>query len=69
MGAWGGSEYQSDTGETLRDNVLREVKPVDWTRECEDPEGLQCSLYSYQRRALAWMLFREGDRAYRMRKA
>ena len=64
LGGWGGSEYQSDTGETLRDNVFREVKPVDWTRECEDPEGLQCSLYSYQRRALAWMLFREGDRAY-----
>ncbi len=56
--------YQSGMGETLRDNVFREVKPVDWTRECEDPEGLQCSLYSYQRRALAWMLFREGDRGF-----
>lgn len=59
-----GAGYRSDAGETLRDNVFREVKPVDWTRECEDPEGLQCSLYSYQRRALAWMLFREGDGEY-----
>ena len=51
-------------GNTLRDDVFQAVKPVDWTRECEDPEGLQCSLYSYQRRALAWMLYREGDASF-----
>ena len=56
---------RGEGNETLRDQVFRAVKPVDWTSECEDPEGLQCSLYSYQRRALAWMLFREGDMGFK----
>lgn len=45
---------------TLRDRVFHAVKPLDWIKECDDPSGLKCTLYKYQRRALAWMQHRES---------
>ena len=59
----GGPEYLSDfseNGSTLRDRVFKVIKPLDWNKEHVDPPGLKCSLYKYQRKALAWMKYREG---------
>lgn len=44
----------------LRDAIFDLALPTDWHVEVKEPAGLQCSLYAYQRRALAWMLWREG---------
>lgn len=58
----GGPKYLADMNDnetTLRDKVFEVIKPLDWQTECADPPGLQCSLYGYQRKALAWMKYRE----------
>ncbi|KDD74296.1 hypothetical protein H632_c1423p1, partial [Helicosporidium sp. ATCC 50920] len=34
--------------------------PSSWECETPDPVGLTCRLFRYQRRALSWMLWREG---------
>ena len=44
----------------VRDEVFAMVRPAGWTLELPDPTGLKARLYSYQRRALAWMCWREG---------
>ncbi|KAK2077014.1 hypothetical protein QBZ16_005242 [Prototheca wickerhamii] len=34
--------------------------PSDWQLEADQPPGLRCHLFRYQRRALSWMLWRES---------
>ena len=43
----------------LRDEVLAIIRPDGWTEVAPQPSGLKRQLYRYQRRALAWMLWRE----------
>lgn len=54
------TEVGSLSSSSLRDRVFHAVKPLDWAKECSDPSGLKCTLYKYQRRALAWMQHRES---------
>lgn len=42
----------------VRDDVFQMLN-CGWAAEVADPPGLRCSLYRYQRRALAWMCWRE----------
>lgn len=51
---------KEQAGSNLRDNIFNVIKPLDWNKEYEDPDGLKCTLYKYQKRALAWMLHRES---------
>ena len=53
-----------DDSSALRDRVFALALPSDWHTEHGEPPGLTSTLYRYQRRALAWMLWREslGDR-------
>lgn len=43
----------------VRDAVLRLAAPTTWDTEFEGPAGMKCKLFAYQRRALAWMAWRE----------
>ena len=54
------TEVGNLSSSSLRDRVFHAVKPLDWAKECNDPSGLKCTLYKYQRRALAWMQLRES---------
>lgn len=49
--------------EHMRDSIFKAMLPGDWHFEEPEPPGLQCRLFKYQRRALAWMLWREGLQA------
>ena len=44
----------------VRDAVLRLAAPTTWDTELQDPPGMKCELFAYQRRALAWMAWRES---------
>jgi len=44
----------------LRQKVLRMAEPHDWEESASHPPGLLTPLFPYQRRALAWLLWREG---------
>ncbi|CAG9463337.1 unnamed protein product [Pedinophyceae sp. YPF-701] len=53
------SEDEKDPAETVRDDVFAIIQPSGWMRASENPEGMRVPLYRYQRRALAWMEWRE----------
>lgn len=55
----------SGDSSNLRDSVFRLALPEDWQLEAAEPPGLACTLFRYQRRCLAWLLWREslGDAA------
>ncbi|MEW5309417.1 MAG: hypothetical protein WDW38_001306 [Sanguina aurantia] len=46
--------------DSLRDTVFASALPTEWLQEHDDPAGLNCKLYRYQRRALSWMVWRES---------
>ncbi|KAF5839335.1 SNF2 family N-terminal domain-containing protein [Dunaliella salina] len=46
-------------GHDVRDEIFEIARPSAWKTEAANPPGLGCSLFRYQRRALAWMLWRE----------
>lgn len=52
---------QFDENKGLRDAIFQVVNPRDWKKEWDDPFGLKCSLFRYQKRALSWMLYRETE--------
>lgn len=49
------------TPQTVRDAVLKFTAPTTWDTEFPGPSGLKCTLFAYQRRALAWMAWRESS--------
>eukprot|EP00798_Chlamydomonas_sp_ICE-L_P012661 gene12660-15894_t len=59
-----GNSFKSDSD--VRDHVSQITCPTEWKLEVSDPEGLQtCHLLPYQRRALAWMWWRETGTVHR----
>eukprot|EP00890_Picochlorum_soloecismus_P000953 jgi/Picsp_1/1859/NSC_05326-R1_snf2 histone linker phd ring len=52
---------QFDQIKGLRDAIFQIINPRDWRKECDDPSGIKCSLFRYQKRALSWMLYRETN--------
>ncbi|KAK9830399.1 hypothetical protein WJX72_011536 [[Myrmecia] bisecta] len=51
----GSAADRSKPEERLRDEIFDMVLPTKWTAELSAPAGLTCTLFRYQRRALAWM--------------
>ena len=49
-----------DDSHNLRDSVFKLALPEDWQLEAAEPPGLACTLFRYQRRCLAWLLWRES---------
>ena len=43
-----------------RAEVFELARPADWGASAPDPPGLKCRLFNYQRRALAWLTWREA---------
>jgi hypothetical protein len=44
----------------MRDRVFALALPTDWQEEAQQPAGLSCSLFRYQRHCLAWLTWRES---------
>ena len=44
----------------VRDEIFKMTAPTEWEAELPDPLGLKCQLFAYQRKALAWMAWRES---------
>jgi len=41
--------------------LLDDIKPSNWIDEVQQPDALTCTLFPFQRRAVAWMLYRETE--------
>lgn len=60
LGAAATAAAGQEEGQGVRDRVFDMALPHDWRREEPDPPGLLCSCFRYQRRMLAWGLWRES---------